>query len=408
MGRHAKINFPLSDGRNVSGSLKLRGRIYRIQFAHPTEKGKWIEATTGVSKVTGYSDAMKAAAKIVLKHYAPTLPTDPLKATWEEAMQDVSEHSDLRERAFEVYTSILNVFRSIITDSQGPADVTIETAKLFKQKYQSTPFKRSNKEGAKGYKRSNKTVENAIRRLSSLWEKLRPKYVKANVWEHVTRPTVPKTKPQVPTEDEVQNFFKWLDTRYPEWKLPRLFVEVKALSGCRLNDLCQIRSEQLDATKHTLTIRPDQDKTHRERSIPLPADLCQALDAVKGETYLWERYLEDSRKYRPGTKTKNRTEFTPELMYHGMQNIFREYAEQGGKLRSHGLRKRAITLMTLATQNIDQTAQAIGIDAQTARKYYLDAKKAFETDDVFKRLAGVLRPSQNPPQNPTTAAEGAK
>ena len=72
-----------------------------------------------------------------------------------------------------------------------------------------------------------------------------------------------------------------------------------------------------------------------------------------------------------------------------MKNIFREYGSTGGKLRSHGLRKRAITLTALATQNVDQTAEAIGIDPATARKYYLDAKAAYNG-------AGVLQPQAAP------------
>ena len=391
------MRFPLSDGRVIGASFKIRYDIWRVQFPSPTEPKKYVEVSTGVRaiKTQPHADALSAAAKLVLKAYSPTLPTDPQKTTWEEAMKDVYEHSHLRERAWQVYTSILNVFRSIILDSKGPGDVTVETAKTFKQKYQNTPFKRSHKDDAKTYKRSAKTVENAIRRLSALWEKLTPKYVRQNVWEHIDRPQVPKTKPQVPSEDEVNQFFDWLDARYPTWQLPRLFVEVKALSGCRLNDLCQIKSYQLDPIKHTLTIKPDQDKTHRERTIPLPPDLSNALNAVKGNSYLWERYLEDSKKYRPGTRAKLRTAFTPKLMYHGMQNIFREYAEQGGKLRSHGLRKRAITLMTMATQNIDQTAQAIGIDAQTARKYILPGRETGVRDGRRVQAAGV-----NPPTAP--------
>ncbi len=179
---------------------------------------------------------------------------------------------------------------------------------------------------------------------------------------------------------------------------PRLFVEVKALAGCRLNDLCQLRSDQFDPKAQTIRITPSQDKTHRERVIPLPADLSAMLETAAGPTYLWERYLEESRTHRRSKKIAHRTEFTPQLMYSGMQNIFKEFAQAGGKLRSHGLRKRAITLMAMATQNVDQTAEAIGIDAQTARKYYLDAKKAFDGSELFKRLASVLRP-QNGPQN---------
>lgn len=48
--------------------------------------------------------------------------------------------------------------------------------------------------------------------------------------------------------------------------------------------------------------------------------------------------------------------------------------------------------MTLATQNVDQTAAAIGVSAQTARKHYLDAKRAFDGSELLKQMAGVLRP----------------
>ena len=394
-GRRPSITFPLPDGRAVGASLKVRGDIYAIQFPHPTKKGRYVEKSTGCKTI---SDAQREGSQIVLRYYNPTIAADPRAATWEVVVADLEAETGLRERSLEVYTSILNVFRRHVPLSQGPGDVTVEIAKAFAAKYAKDGFRRGHASDAKVYPRSKKTVENAVRKLSALWNKLRPKYLASNPWEHVKRPTLPKTLPSIPTEDEVTAFFAWLDRRHPGWLLPRLFVELKALAGCRLNDLCQLRSWQFDPRGHTLRITPTQDKTHRERVIPIPPDLSALLDKTKGKTYLWERYLEESRTHRPSKKTKNRTDFAPALMYHGMQNIFREYAEQGGKLRSHGLRKRAITLMTLATQNVDQTAEAIGIDAQTARKYYLDAKKAFDGSDLFIRLASVLRP-QNGHQN---------
>jgi hypothetical protein len=62
------------------------------------------------------------------------------------------------------------------------------------------------------------------------------------------------------------------------------------------------------------------------------------------------------------------------------------------KLRPHDLRRRAITLMTAATQSVDATAQAVGVGPATARRYYLDAQRAFDSDALFTKLAGVLRP----------------
>lgn len=386
MGRIAKFHFILSDHTRVGYSLKLRGDIYRVQFPDPDHEGKYREVSTGCRTE---ADSHVEAAKIVLKAYKPHLPPDPRKAGWEEVETDLARSTDLRPRSLEVYTSTISILRRTV-ESRGPADVTVEAAKRFRRLYASTGFKRSAKKEAKVYPRSAKTVENALRRLSGLWGHLKHLgYVKDNPWEEIPRPSVPKRVPVIPTEDDVASFFTWLDEKFPGWELPRLFVEVKALSGCRLNDLCQVLSSQLDVKAKTLTIRAEQDKTHRERVIPLPDDLVKRLAAIKGPTYLWERYNHDAKTYRKGTKSKD--EFTPDYFYNAMKSLFRDYGKTGGKLRSHGLRKRAITLTTLATQSVDATAQAIGIDAQTARKYYLDAQKAFSGSELLKQMADVLR-----------------
>lgn len=175
------------------------------------------------------------------------------------------------------------------------------------------------------------------------------------------------------------------------------------VAGCRLNDLCQVKAAQFNHEAATLTILAGQDKTHRERVIPLDAELAAKLARVRGSVYLWDRFLAESKIYRKATKTKHREEFTPELLCNAMKNVFREY--KGGRLRSHGLRKRAITLTTLATQSVDATAQAFGLDPATARKYYLDASKlAFNGSELLKRMVGVLR--QSPPATPGQPEKG--
>lgn len=386
MARIAKFHFILPNHTRVGYSLKQRGDIFRVQFADPDHAGKYREVTTGCRTS---ADAHVEAAKLVLKAYAPHLPPDPKRVKWEDALAELEKGTHLRDRSLEVYTSTLRIFRSFV-ESKGPADVTVEVAKQFRRRYATSGFKRSDKEDARVYPRSAKTVENALRRLSGLWSHLKKLgYATTNPWEDIPRPTVPKKAPVVPTEDDVTQFFTWLDTKFPGWEVPRLFVEVKALSGCRLNDLCQVLSCQLDVKTKTLTIRAEQDKTHRERVIPLPDDLVKRLAAIKGPTYLWERYNHDAKTFRKGTKSKD--EFTPDYFYNAMKSLFRDYGKTGGKLRSHGLRKRAITLTTLATQSVDATAQAIGIDAQTARKYYLDAQKAFSGTELLKQMADVLR-----------------
>lgn len=397
MARHGRFPFTLPDGRTIRGNFKIRGRYFKVSFPHPTQPAKYIETSTGIEVPKGFdrkknppADWFTESAGIIATAYAPTLASDPKTATWEIILTELAEE-DLRPRALEAYTSVLGIFRRYVPSSHGPHDVTAEVAKAFTRKYQQDGFTRSNASDAKRYTRSAKTVENMVRRMSGLWSKIMPKFATSNPWALVKRPTVPKTTPAVPTEETVTGFLDWLTARYPTWELIRAFIEVKMVAGCRLNDLCQVKAAQFNHEAATLTILAGQDKTHRERVILLDAELAAKLARVRGAVYLWDRFLAESKVYRKATKTKHREEFTPELLCNAMKNVFREY--KGGKLRSHGLRKRAITLTTLATQSVDATAQAFGLDPATARKYYLDANQAFNGSELLKRMAGVLRQS---------------
>jgi UDP-glucose 6-dehydrogenase len=44
-----------------------------------------------------------------------------------------------------------------------------------------------------------------------------------------------------------------------------------------------------------------------------------------------------------------------------------------------------------ATQSVDTTARAMGVDLQTAR-HYLDAGRAFDGSGVMKQATNLLRP----------------
>ena len=104
--------------------------------------------------------------------------------------------------------------------------------------------------------------------------------------------------------------------------------------------------------------------------------------------------------HRPAVRTHGQTEYSPTTWRYTIQNLFREFNESRAKkdrVRPHDLRARAITLVAAATQSVDATAEALGVDPQTARQY-LDSAKAFNGSDIMKKLTGVLLP-QNAPQN---------
>jgi hypothetical protein len=396
MGRRAAEYLPLPDGTMLGIGFKDRGGVLRCRFVGPD--GKPVELSTGVYTPAKWKpgrpapvEAIQAAAQHVVKVYAPTMPPDPRKVTWEKVVETLPAAGELRPKSLVVYLSIVNVFRKHVPTSKGPADVTVEVARKFRTDYASTPFTRSGSPKGPKYKRSPKTVENAVRRLTGLWNKLIAMgYATANPWLTVPRPTVPKVPVKVPDESTVAAFMRWVRDRYPGWELPVLFCEVKALIGCRTMDLCSVRSDQLEGGR--LTIEAGQDKTHRQRTAPLPADLSHKLDAVKGPTYLWESYTRDARTHRRGPR--NRKEFHPKTLYAFVAALFRDWnaANPHRRLKPHDLRKRAITLTAAATQSIDQTAEAIGIDPGTARRYYLDAKRAIDGQALLAKMADVLRP----------------
>lgn len=240
-----------------------------------------------------------------------------------------------------------------------------------------------------------------MRNRSVIWSRLKKlRLVAENVWAEVERPRAPKKLPRIPSEDAITYFYGWLDQRFPGpdgkgWELVKTFIDVKSLAGCRLNDLCQVKTWQFDPKLGTVLITLDQDKTYQERRITLPAHLVEVLDRVKGPTYLWEQYATDSAVFRPGRRRK--TEFSPVVMYHAIQSIFREYGHAcpEHKVRTHDFRRRAITLTAVALNgNWDAVSAAIPVTAETARKAYLDRKAVADAAAVQRDMAEVLIPKR--------------
>ncbi|MBY0457295.1 MAG: site-specific integrase, partial [Gemmataceae bacterium] len=391
--RKAQTELTLSDGRKVAANLQRRGNVWRVLFPDPDSKGRYREVSTGKSS---QPDAWVEAAKIVADAYDPSAKPNARTVTWEQALAKLPTAADFRPRALEVYVSGVNILRNTLlaatppVSTTGPHDITPVVAKRFRSVYAAMPFKRGVK--GKEYPRSPKTVENALRRMSALWEHLRGVgLASSNPWVDVPWPTVPKVPPKAPTEADIDQFFAWVDGK--GWELLSVFLRVKSLMCCRTRDLCSVKASQFDPRANTVSIDYTVDKTHRTRTVPLPADLAGRLDAVKGRVLLWDRYAEESKAHRPGRS--NKATFTPSMLYWYIADLFPEYRAafpDRFPITPHDLRRRGITLMVAATGSIDKTAEAIGIHPDTARRHYLDAQKAFASDELFKKMASVLVP----------------
>lgn len=393
MGRQWENWFPLPDGKTTVGyALVERGDIYRVRFANPD--GKRVEVTTGCRKK---ADAFVEAAKIVLKAYSGTV-VDLKGLTWDEALDEVTKSArDLRPATLSGYAKAIKSLRETLGVAlpPTPSKFTREHASRYGRLFLSTGYRRSKHAGAATYKRSPVTLSFYLRALSALWGQFEELgLVRDNPWTTVRRPQLEKKRKEVPTEDQVNHFFAWVRTRYPDWEGLHALLELKALSGCRTLDLCQLRTNQLRGGR--MVWEASQTKTREGKSVLLPSDLYERLRRIAGKTHLWEQFVDDLKRFRP-SKNRPPEAFTPQTVYHVLNNLFREYAElhpDRPRLTPHALRRRAITLTVMATQNVDLTAQAIGVHPQTARSYYLDGQRALNVDDVFRKVADLLRPGE--------------
>ena len=194
-----------------------------------------------------------------------------------------STTSDLRPDSIRGYKTAVAALRRTVPGLTGPAGVTAEVAHRFKREFLSGTYARGKASDARTYKRSPTSCRSYQRSLRSLWSKhFKPLgYIKDNPWLDVPYPNTPRgRRVRVPSEEVVNEFFAWLAKKHPGWDLPRLFVTVKMLAGCRTLDLCKAKTADLG--RDSLTLAAEATKTREARTVPLPADVVADLRRAAG------------------------------------------------------------------------------------------------------------------------------
>src|SRR5437660_1359205 len=101
-------------------------------------------------------------------------------------------------------------------------------------------------EQAPAHKRRPETPDSQIRMLKAAFMWFRKLgLVDANPFEKVELPELDRHEVKYVRQEDGGEFFGWLEERYPNWPMPRLFFSVKAATACRLEDVCSLRSNQL-------------------------------------------------------------------------------------------------------------------------------------------------------------------
>lgn len=336
---------------------------------------------------TRMNDAIEAARIIIEEDYAPA-PERPDRVTWDQAVELLKARmasSGNRTSTLGYYLKLIRLVRKLYP-STDPSDISPSGAARWRDWMMTTPGRRKKLPSAH-------YVAGLLVGLNALWKKWfmeELNILPGNPWEDVTPPKTDKLVVKYATDEMLEHFYAWLKDRFGDWEFPKLFLAVKAHSGCRLMDLCSLKSSMLKDGR--LNFPSNLTKGRKERSIPIDANLFAALDAFKGKTWLWENYIPGlkkavSAKGWPVHQLKE--EFTPKRLYNWVEMLFSDYRRafpDRPVLTTHMFRKRAFTLAWQAGINVRHASIAYGCNVDTLMKHYVLLDERRVTDSVFERM----------------------
>lgn len=399
----------LPDGRPVKFLLQRRdGRdpFYNVRFVGPDQRR--VERST---KCANLKAARDAACRIIRDEYDPKSTAALLP--WDEAiarMKDSMRAQNLRDRSIVEYLAVLRTLRKVYPSSRGPIDITESLAKQFKLVRQQK-------------KLSPRTVVGNICNLAIIWGKwFRDELhiLDSNPWDAVELPKLDKPTPRFIEPEEEQAFRAWLLKRWDGWRLPVLFLEVKGLIGCRVLELCAVKSG--DFRDGRLTFEAVTTKGRKTRKAKLPESICRELDALAGPTYLWERYSEQLREYHRRKGFENHAkcvkDFQPHRLKRFLQNEVSEFCQTHPEVRPftiHDFRGTAMSTAKRAGVSYDEAAITFGCHPETMRRHYITLDEVAVSDAVLDRLQkakevedGSRRPENNGGQKADAAPQQAQ
>jgi integrase len=381
----------IAHGKLVGFSVKQRANepTYFVYFRGPD--GQRLERDTVQVRI---AKAREAARAIIEKEYAPA-ESNAEKVPWDvaEAQLDTRMRAlGLKKDSIGFYKKVLGQLRGFYGATDGPADISPKMAATFRDEMSTRPGKREKV-------RSAHTVKGVINGLRALYEKWLIEELgicAGNPFADVEPPKTDKVTVRWATDEQILAFDAWLTERFEGWELPRLFFRAKAQTGCRLEDLCSVRSVNL--RNGGLVFASETMKGRKTRVASLSDDLFAALAAIKGKTFLWERYPLDLKKAleaKDWPTHQLRLDFDPERMAAWVATLFADFNAahpDQPRLTSHQFRKRAFTLARLAGVDSRDAAIAFGCNPDTMAKHYVGVDEQQIAADVAKKLAGILDP----------------
>jgi integrase len=388
----------LCHGALVGFTVKLFGNEPTYCVFFRSKDGRRVRRDTNRTQMAA---AIEAARAIIEEDYAPAaVPSDAV--SWDAARQRLRSRlvtAGASPETIKYYLKALRLVRAVYGVTHGPADISPGMAATWRDQIMTTVNRRKKLPSAH-------YVAGLLRGLSALWQKWfmdELNIVSGNPWEDVELPKTDTSPPRVATDELIEPFYAWIAERFGDWPFPKLFLATKAYTGCRLMELCGLKSAQLHGGRLVFPAHPSG--RHKERAVPLPAELYAALDDFKGKTWLWGNYLSGLRKAlrAKGWPTHQlNAKFSPRRLYFWVETLFADYRTAHPDrpvLTTQMFRKRAFTLAWQAGVDLAHASIAYGCNPDTLRKHSAAMDEQEVTDAVFARLHGV---NESPPREEGT------
>jgi len=200
------------------------------------------------------------------------------------------------------------------------------------------------------------------------------------------------------TDAEAGDLLDWLDRRWRGRRLPVLFLEVKALIGCRITELAAARPADLKDGR--ITFVAETNKGRKERAAILPAPIFEELRALAGRAYVFEAFSEQLRTIHLDRgcphHAKRVSGYRPERLKDWLENEAQLYFKKHPKrlkFKLHNLRGAAMTRAWTAGIKVEDAAIAFGCDPETMREHYLALDEQAIADRVLGQINGASQPA---------------
>jgi integrase len=370
-------------GKSIGFSVKQFGDSPSYFACFRDADGRRLKRDTNHARL---GQAVDIARAIIEKEFAPP-ETIGQNVTWDDTIKRLSARlatSGNRTSTLDYYLKCIRLVRG---KTAGPAEITPAIAAKWRDDIMTTVNRRKKLP-------SPHYVAGMLTGLSSLWQKWFVddlKIVGVNPWADVTAPRADKIQVRFATDEQIADLYKWTGERFGDWPFPRLFLATKAFTGCRLLDLCSMKSAQLRGGR--LIFPANTAKGRKERAVPLSKELFASLDAFKGKVWLWEGYLPGllAALTAKGFPTHQMNpEFSPQRLYYWVETLFADYRKANTDkplLTTHMFRKRAFTMAWKAGMDARRASIAYGCNVDTLMRHYVDLDEQAVTDEVFAAMS---------------------